>query len=68
MFLNTTFNNIQLYRDDQFYWWRKPESLGPAYVFRTYRLRQLKISYNWTLFKGLFMQDFDLFKVAFIQV
>jgi hypothetical protein len=25
MFLNTTFNNIQLYRDDQFYWWRKPE-------------------------------------------
>ena len=26
MVFNTTFNNtIQLYRGDQFYWWRKPE-------------------------------------------
>ena len=26
MVFNATFNNIfQLYRGDQFYWWRKPE-------------------------------------------
>ena len=25
MVFNATFNNIQLYRGSQFYWWRKPE-------------------------------------------
>jgi len=24
MVINATFNNIQLYRGGQFYWWRKP--------------------------------------------
>ena len=25
MVFNATFNNFQLYRGSQFYWWRKPE-------------------------------------------